>query len=180
MVQNMFSLSQLHIAAGHFWNNLQSTHMSACDIPEPQHSTVRWKVLNDKFSCILEGDTVAEIEEPLVELLKAYSFDESMEHIHGDMKRVVMVASEQFPDAGLDLEASEVERLQAVSEALEWKSDFMENMRVNAIYRNMEKKALKAQKFLNARQVTVEEVRNVLKDGVIQSKAAAQDIEAAN
>ena len=142
------------------------------------------QVLNDKFTCIMEGDAVADVEEPVVELLSSFKtskLDSSVAHILPDMHHVMVIVAEQFQDAALhyDVEEDEAKRLQHIEASLSAKSTLLDNLRVNSLFRMMEKRAQKANKFLADRQAKVAVVQDHVSTGVLTSKDAVAQIEAA-
>ena len=180
----MFSVSQLHSSPAHFWTQLQSSYMTSQDLPEEIHERLRMQVLNDKFTCIMEGDAVADVEEPVVELLSSFKtskLDSSVAHILPDMHHVMVIVAEQFQDAALhyDVEEDEAKRLQHIEASLSAKSTLLDNLRVNSLFRMMEKRAQKANKFLADRQAKVAVVQDHVSTGVLTSKDAVAEIEAA-
>ena len=178
----MFGLNELHAAPAHFWTQLQSAYMSSQDLPLDTHERLRTKVLNDKFSCILEGDAVADAEDPLVELLsslKTAKVDSSVDHILPDMKHVTVIVAEQFPEAALhDADEDEAQRLKNIGAALSSQSGLLNDLRVSSLFRMMERRALKAKTFLIDRQTKVAVVQAHVSTGVIASKDVVIEMEA--
>ena len=80
-------------------------------------------------------------------------------HLREDVKHILVTAAEVYPDAGLveeeDNVNGEAQWLQDIERARSTKSAVLDNLRVNSIFRPMEKKALKAKTFLDGRQTLV-------------------------
>ena len=74
----------------------------------------------------------------------------------------------------------EAQRLQDIERALSTKSALLENLRVNSVFRLMEKRALKTNTLLEGHQKLVSLVQGHIDTGVITSKDAAVEIEAAH